>query len=91
MEKEFKKERNIYISLTEQKKEIFVRMENNGPPLSERYRDFPMQIFNIGESEKKDGTGLGLFLMREVVERTNGEIYLLDKTDGFGIEIKWIK
>ena len=42
-------------------------MENNGPPLSERYRDFPMQIFNIGESEKKDGTGLGLFLMREVV------------------------
>ncbi|MCI8855954.1 MAG: GHKL domain-containing protein [Clostridiaceae bacterium] len=91
LEKEFKKERNIYISLTEQKKEIFVRMENNGPPLSERYRDSPMQIFNIGESEKKDGTGLGLFLMREVVERTNGEIYLLDKTDGFGIEIKWIK
>jgi len=29
--------------------------------------------------------------MREVVERTDGEIYLLEKADGFGIKIKWKK
>jgi len=53
LERAYKKERNIYISLIEQEQEIIIKMENNGPPLSDRYQDKPMQIFDIGESEKK--------------------------------------
>jgi len=91
LEREYQESREIQIGLAEQNETVFMRMENNGPALSEKYENRPMAIFDIGESEKQDGTGLGLFLMREVVERTNGQIYLLEKEEGFGIEIKWRK
>lgn len=91
LEQRFQETRIIQISLDEDGQSIFMRMENNGPPLSDQYRDQPMRIFDIGETNKPGGTGLGLFLMREVVERTDGEIRPMEMTDGFGIEIQWRK
>lgn len=88
-EQRFQESREIKIATGKREQVIFMRMENNGPPLSERYRDQPMRIFEIGETDKPGGTGLGLFLMREVMERTGGEIRLIEKTDGFGIEVQW--
>lgn len=91
LEKKYQESRDISISLAEEKQTIVMNLENNGPALSERYKETPMAIFNIGETEKENGTGLGLFLMHEVVDRTSGKIRLIEKTDGFGIEIKWPK
>lgn len=91
LEKSYQESRDIFIILQEQDQTVTMRMENNGPPLSNRYQDRPMSIFNIGETEKEDGTGLGLFLMQEVVDRTDGKLHLLEKKDGFGIEIEWRK
>lgn len=90
-EQRFQEARKIQISLDEDRQAVVMRMENNGPPLSERYRDQPTRIFDIGETDKPRGTGLGLFLMREVVDRTGGDIRLMEKFDGFGIEITWRK
>lgn len=91
LEREAQNSRDIRIELIENEQVILMRMENNGPQLDEKFRDQPMRIFDIGETAKPGGTGLGLFLMREVVERTDGQIRPIEKTDGFGIEIEWQK
>lgn len=63
-------------------------LENNGPKLDEKYKDNPDKIFEIGETTKgENGTGLGLWIMREMVQENSGEIYVMDKEDGFGIKI----
>lgn len=81
--------REISITFSETDGVITMTMQNNGPALDEKYRDNPMQIFEIGESTKPDGTGLGLWLMRDAVERNDGRIYVLNINDGFGIQIEW--
>ena len=49
-------------------------------------------LFEIGETSKKEkGTGLGLWIVRETVERNNGIISVVDKTDGFGLKIEFRK
>ena len=70
-----------------------MEMLNNGPVLDEKYRDNPMKIFEIGESAKPKGTGtgLGLWLMRDAVERNDGEIHVRSNIEGFGIQIEWKK
>lgn len=67
---------------------IEICLENNGPKLDEKYKDNPDKIFEIGETTKgENGTGLGLWIMREMVQENSGEIYVMDKEDGFGIKI----
>lgn len=83
--------REIVFSLDENEDAIELRMENNGPTLDEKFRDQPMLMFEIGESSKPGGTGLGLWLMKDAVERSDGQIAPLDKEAGFGIVIRWSK
>lgn len=91
LEREEQDSRKIYITFTENETTIVLTMENNGPVLNEKYRSHSMQIFEIGESTKPQGTGLGLWLMRDATERNDGQISVLDKSDGFGIKIEWKK
>lgn len=90
-EKEDQESREISISFSETETSIMMTMQNNGPALDEKYRDNPMQIFEIGESTKPDGTGVGLWLMRDAAERNDGYIRVLNINDGFGIQIEWKK
>lgn len=54
-------------------------------------------LIEMGETSKKDaktstaGTGLGLWVVKETVERYNGVISVMDKKDGFGLRIAWKK
>ena len=42
----------------------------------------------MGETSKgKAGTGLGLWVVRETVERNNGKIEVINKQEGFGLKI----
>lgn len=90
-EKEEQDSREISITFLEDESVIAMTMENNGPALDERYHRHPMQIFEIGESTKPQGTGLGLWLMRDAAERNDGQIDVLNKATGFGIKIEWKK
>ena len=83
--------REIVFSIGEQAEHITLTMENNGPPLDEKYRAQPMIIFELGVSSKEGGTGLGLWLMRDAVERTDGQVSLPNRETGFAIQIKWRK
>lgn len=87
------KERKVFISAEEIDKYVVIRMENNGPELHSKYKNNPDKIFEAGETSKplNESTGLGMWIARDVVERNSGEIHVLNKIDGFGIEIKFLK
>ena len=81
------KRREIYIKI-EKKDSIEIYLENNGPRLDEKYKDNPDKVFDAGETSKGNkGTGLGLWIMREIVNKNFGEIHVMQKEDGFGIKI----
>ena len=81
------KRREINIKILK-KDTIEIYLENNGPILDNRYKDNPDRVFNAGETSKGDkGTGLGLWIMREVINKNDGEIHIMQKEDGFGIKI----
>lgn len=85
-------ERKVAFEIESTTDRVVLTMENNGPPLADMFRDNPDKIFEIGETSKKGkGTGLGLWIVRETVERNNGIISVMDKTDGFGLKIEWRK
>lgn len=81
------KRREISIKI-EKNEYIEITLENNGPKLDKKYKDNPDRIFEAGETSKGNkGTGLGLWIMREVVNKNNGTIHVMSKEDGFGIKI----
>lgn len=84
------KEKKISIKIAKSNKigNIEICLENNGPKLDEKYKDNPDRVFEVGETTKgEEGTGLGLWIMREMVQENSGEIHVMDKEDGFGIKI----
>lgn len=91
LEKGNQSTREIKFFIAEEGNTLKLRMENNGPGLDEKYRDQPMLMFELGESSKPEGTGLGLWLMRDAVERCDGRITPLEKDTGFGLEIEWMQ
>ncbi|MCL2361659.1 MAG: ATP-binding protein [Defluviitaleaceae bacterium] len=60
---------------------------NNGPQLDENYMSTPNIIFEAGETSKRQGTGLGLWIVREVINRYSGHVEVLAKKEGFGLKI----
>lgn len=83
--------RLINISISEEKKDIIFIIENNGPKLDNKYSNTPDIIFNAGETTKEKGTGLGLWICKEAVNRNNGEIHVVPCDSGFKLKIKWPK
>ena len=82
-------ERTITISLSEEKDYIIFEFENNGPKLDKKYTSTPDIIFTAGETTKENGTGLGLWICKDAVQRNNGEIHVVPCDLGFKIKIKW--
>ncbi|MCI8362190.1 MAG: sensor histidine kinase [Clostridia bacterium] len=81
--------RNINITIDAQKDKTEIILENNGPALDEKYKSNPDKIFEAGETSKEDnkGTGLGLWICKEVVNRNFGEIHTINEEEGFKIKI----
>lgn len=89
LEQGYNDHREITISISCSNEEVVLGMENNGPALDERYQKNPDKIFELGESSKGDkGTGLGLWIMRETVERNDGSISVMEKNEGFGLIVR---
>lgn len=77
--------RKIQISLTKNDDMLEIVFENNGPKLNDKYKYNPDQIFEPGETSKDEGTGLGLWICKDAVNRNNGEIHTIPIEDGFRI------
>lgn len=81
--------RKIKITLTKSDDTLEIVFENNGPELNDKYKYNPDQIFEAGETSKDDGTGLGLWICKDAVNRNNGEIHTIPIEDGFRIVINF--
>lgn len=70
---------------------IHLDMYNNGPNLNEKYLNNPNEVFEPGESDKDHGTGLGLWIAREAVNRNSGTLTIIPVKIGFGMKATWKK
>jgi sensor histidine kinase regulating citrate/malate metabolism len=91
LEKADVEQREITITLSDNNHQLILDMENNGLPLDDIFANNPGRIFEAGVTSKStknyEGTGLGLWIMRTVVENNSGQILISDKRDGFGLRI----
>ncbi|AEY65602.1 ATP-binding protein [Clostridium sp. BNL1100] len=82
-------ERVIEFKVYKQDAYILLDMKNNGPELDERYKQNPDEILNARESSKRDGTGLGLWVAREAVNRNQGSLHVIPIKEGFMLQASW--
>lgn len=66
-------------------KEIAIIFRDNGPGINENHRDL---IFVPYFTTKSDGYGLGLFIMKSIIEEMKGNITLSKRKNGATFEIK---
>lgn len=66
-------------------------MKNNGPILDEKYWQNPDETLNAQESSKEDGTGLGLWIAREAVNRNDGNLHVILIDSGYMLKATWTK
>lgn len=91
LEKCTEDERIITFHLGKDKNNSRLCMENNGPMLDEELRSMPDRVFELGFSTKRDssgkkGTGIGLWSMREAVQRGSGFVSVdVERKEGFGL------
>ena len=88
------KDKEIIIKVYTEENTINIELSNNGPLISEKYKNTPNMIFVAGESSKivdettnKTGTGIGLWITKTIVDKNQGSITVLDLNDGFGLKI----
>ncbi|CAN2044253.1 ATP-binding protein [Candidatus Magnetomoraceae bacterium gMMP-1] len=87
-------DRKIIIELKNYQGYFEVLYKDNGEGLAYGYQKNPYKIFEFGETSKRDatgkeiGTGLGMWLLKSIVEEYNGNISFLTEYSGFGLKIK---
>lgn len=87
------RERNIKIKVSSNSKEIVIDYHDNGPGLSTDITE-PDKIFEPlfttrrnKQTGEEEGTGLGMWLVRSIVEENDGKAILLYPEIGFGLKI----
>ena len=87
--------RSIIISVTSTQREIVINYSDNGPGLSKDI-DNPEKIFEPlfttkrnPHSGEEEGTGLGMWLVKSIVEENDGNTKLLYPECGFGIRMSF--
>lgn len=63
--------------------------EDNGPGLSKEIRDKNDIFMPLFSTRSEDGTGLGLWIVKTIVEEYRGEVVIEDNESGFGMKFKF--
>jgi signal transduction histidine kinase len=86
-------ERNIKVKVSSNSKEIVIDYHDNGPGLSTDITE-PDKIFEPlfttrrnKQTGEEEGTGLGMWLVKSIVEENDGKAILLYPEIGFGLKI----
>lgn len=80
---------SIHVQVQESEKQLFIRIEDNGPDVSQEQKQQILQR-GIRVDEKTPGTGLGLHIVESLLSEYGGSIQLLDsKLGGLAVEL-WL-
>lgn len=74
--------RTVALEIVETTEEIYISVWDSGPEIPEKLRE---NILEYGVTTKKDGNGIGLFLVNQACERYNGYITIVSEA-GDGTE-----
>ncbi|WP_233154959.1 sensor histidine kinase [Candidimonas nitroreducens] len=69
----------VTVTLRQTVSEIILDVSDNGPGVAPELRD---RLFTPFTTNRPDGTGLGLTLSQRLIERANGDIFLVDEGPG---------
>lgn len=82
------------IDISNDEKKAIIRVADNGEGIEEKYHQRIFEMFFRASPNARDGSGLGLFICKEVVEKLGGSIRLeseKDKGSTFIVEIANLK
>lgn len=89
------REREVKIKVASTNKEIVIDYYDNGPGLSKDITE-PEKIFDPLFTTKRnqhtgeeEGTGLGMWIVKSIVEENDGKVQLLYPETGFGLKISF--
>lgn len=74
---------SIYINITPIPGGLEFIFKDDGKGLNEKYINNPMKILEVHETSRKEGHGLGMWIINNTVVMSGGEITKIVGTDGF--------
>ena len=81
---------NIWITTKFENNQCIVNVCDDGDGLSDKFKDNPSDIFKFRQTAKEGGTGLGLYLVKESLQRMQAEISVEESLNNKGINFKII-
>ena len=79
---------NIFISIIKEMHTLSIRYQDDGIGLHAKYVNDPMRILAVHETSRKNGHGLGMWIVNNTVLMTGGNITRIDGQNGFKIELE---
>ena len=79
---------NISIVVKKESNKLSIIYQDDGKGLPEKYVNDPMRILGVHETSRKDGHGLGMWIVNNTVEMTNGKIKDISGNNGFRIQFE---
>ena len=83
---EDRKELEILIDFDYNEGKLVLEYSDNGSGLDKKYRNNPSKILNVHEGTRKDGHGLGMWMVNNTVYKLNGNINIDGETNGFNLK-----
>ena len=80
--------RLIMVESHEDEEYGYITISDNGPGVPAEDAEY---IFDLNYTKKQDGMGIGLFLAKEAMRRTNGDIELKQSETGAVFQLKMLK
>lgn len=77
---------SIYINITPIPGGLEFIFKDDGKGLNEKYIDNPMKILEVHETSRKEGHGLGMWIINNTIVMSGGEITKIVGTDGFAFQ-----
>lgn len=65
---------------------LYFSYSDNGKGLDKKYLDKPEKILEVHETTRNNGHGLGMWIVNNTINMTDGEITKINGTNGFSIE-----
>lgn len=77
---------NISITIDEMDDKLHFIYSDDGKGLDKKYSTNPRRILEVHETTRKNGHGLGMWIVNNTVSMSGGEIITITSLEGFSIE-----